>query len=201
VALIRDNPTLEARLMSTFSSTIDTQLGPFTIVVDEAGAVLASGWTADVTALVDLIHADLREAPRPRSDVGAASRAAIAYHRGDLTAPDDVAVRQPGGGVFLPAAWQALRAVPSGQTVSYTELAARTGNPAAVRAAAAACARNAAALFIPCHRVLRADGTLGGFRWGVERKRALLDHEADASTVSSDGAGHGKGKQQLGRLS
>jgi methylated-DNA-[protein]-cysteine S-methyltransferase len=158
---------------------MDTHIGPFTLVVDGTGAVLASGWTADVSSLVGLIHADLREDPSPRRDLGAAGRAALAYHRGDLTAPDDVAVRQPGGGMFLPAAWQALRAVPSGQTVSYTELAARTGNPAAVRAAAAACARNAAALFIPCHRVLRADGTLGGFRWGVDVKRALLDHEAE----------------------
>ena len=66
----------------------------------------------------------------------------------------------------------------AGEPVSYTELAARTGNPAANRAAAQACARNAAALFVPCHRVIRTDGTLGGFRWGLPAKRWLLDHEA-----------------------
>jgi methylated-DNA-[protein]-cysteine S-methyltransferase len=65
-----------------------------------------------------------------------------------------------------------------GRPVSYTEFAARAGNPTAVRGAAQACARNAAALFVPCHRVLRADGTLGGFRWGLPVKRWLLEHEA-----------------------
>jgi methylated-DNA-[protein]-cysteine S-methyltransferase len=84
------------------------------------------------------------------------------------------------GGVFLTAAWKTLREVPAGEPVSYTELAARTGNPAATRAAAQACARNAAALFVPCHRVIRTDGTLGGFRWGLPVKRWLLDHEASS---------------------
>ena len=62
--------------------------------------------------------------------------------------------------------------------VTYTEFAALAGRPAAVRAAAQACARNAAALFVPCHRVLRTDGSLGGFRWGLPVKRWLLDHES-----------------------
>jgi methylated-DNA-[protein]-cysteine S-methyltransferase len=62
--------------------------------------------------------------------------------------------------------------------VTYTEFAARAGRPAAVRAAAQACARNAAALFVPCHRVLRLDGSLGGFRWGLPVKRWLIDHES-----------------------
>jgi methylated-DNA-[protein]-cysteine S-methyltransferase len=61
--------------------------------------------------------------------------------------------------------------------VTYTGLAARAGRPAAVRAAAQACARNPAALFVPCHRVIRSDGTMGGFRWGVPVKRWLLEHE------------------------
>jgi methylated-DNA-[protein]-cysteine S-methyltransferase len=65
--------------------------------------------------------------------------------------------------------------------VSYTELAAKAGRPEAVRAAASACARNAAALFVPCHRVLRSDGSLGGFRWGTTVKRWLLEHEASGS--------------------
>ena len=65
----------------------------------------------------------------------------------------------------------------AGAPVSYTEYAAKSGRPAAVRAAASACARNAAAMFVPCHRVLRNDGSLGGFRWGLPVKRWLLDHE------------------------
>ena len=64
--------------------------------------------------------------------------------------------------------------------MTYTEYAAKAGRPLAVRAAAAACARNAAALFVPCHRVVRTDGGLGGFRWGLPVKRWLLAHEAGA---------------------
>ena len=166
--------------MTTFTSTMDTPVGPFTIITDEDGAVLASGWTPDPVALVPLIHRDLREMPVPRRDVGPATRAARLYHAGDLTATDAVPVRQQAGGAFLTAAWKALREVPAGEPVSYTELAARTGNSAANRAAAQACARNAAALFVPCHRVIRTDGTLGGFRWGLPVKRWLLAHEAGA---------------------
>ena len=169
--------------MTTYSSTIDTPVGPFTIIADEDGAVLASGWTGDADSLVPLIHPDLRETPAPRRDLGAATRAARLYHTGDLTAPDAVVVRQRAGGAFLAAAWKTLREVPAGDPVSYTELATRTGNPAANRAAAQACARNAAALFVPCHRVIRTDGTLGGFRWGLPVKRWLLDHEATGSRL------------------
>jgi methylated-DNA-[protein]-cysteine S-methyltransferase len=68
--------------------------------------------------------------------------------------------------------------VKAGEPVTYTGFADLAGRPAAVRAAAMACARNAAALFVPCHRVLRLDGSLGGFRWGIPVKRWLLDHEA-----------------------
>ena len=70
------------------------------------------------------------------------------------------------------------RQVPPGRPVSYRRYAELTGRPTAVRAAAGACAWNAAALFVPCHRVVRTDGGLGGFRWGVRIKRWLLDHEA-----------------------
>jgi methylated-DNA-[protein]-cysteine S-methyltransferase len=87
-------------------------------------------------------------------------------------------VHQHTGGPFLAHSWHTLRAVPAGEPLSYTGFAALAGRPAAVRAAAQACARNAAALFVPCHRVLRNDGTLGGFRWGLPVKRWLLDHEA-----------------------
>ena len=168
--------------MTTFTSTLDTPIGPFTIITDDDGAVLASGWTGDATLLLPLIHADLREVPVTRRDLGAATRAARLYHAGDLTAPDAVPARQQAGGVFLSAAWKALREVHAGEPVSYTELAARTGNPAANRAAAQACARNAAALFVPCHRVLGSGGGLGGFRWGTPVKRWLLDHEAACAT-------------------
>ena len=163
--------------MTSFVSTIDTQFGPFTLIVDADGTVLAAGWGGDADEVAGRIHPGLRSPTARRNDLGAASRAAIAYHRGELDAPDEVPVRQHSDGTFLPAAWKTLRDVQAGERVTYTELAARTGNPAAVRAAAQACARNAAALFVPCHRVIRIDGTLGGFRWGLEVKRLLLTHE------------------------
>ena len=97
-------------------------------------------------------------------------------------------VEAPGTGLDLPLdvrgtafqhrVWRALRDIPPGSTASYGELARRIGAPSAVRAVAQACARNALAVAIPCHRVVRNDGALAGYRWGVERKRALLLREA-----------------------
>ncbi|MBA1204605.1 bifunctional DNA-binding transcriptional regulator/O6-methylguanine-DNA methyltransferase Ada [Pseudomonas capeferrum] len=81
------------------------------------------------------------------------------------------------GTVFQERVWQALREVPAGSRVSYTELAERIGAPKAVRAVALACAANHIAVAIPCHRVVRRDGDISGYRWGVERKRQLLERE------------------------
>jgi AraC family transcriptional regulator, regulatory protein of adaptative response / methylated-DNA-[protein]-cysteine methyltransferase len=82
------------------------------------------------------------------------------------------------GTAFQQRVWQALREIPAGSTVSYSQVAARVGAPKAVRAVAQACASNAVAVAIPCHRVVRRDGGLSGYRWGVERKRALLQRES-----------------------
>jgi AraC family transcriptional regulator of adaptative response/methylated-DNA-[protein]-cysteine methyltransferase len=97
-------------------------------------------------------------------------------------------VETPGTGLSLPLdvrgtafqqrVWQALQEIPAGETVSYAEVARRIGSPNAVRAVAAACAANRLAVAIPCHRVVRTDGALSGYAWGVERKRVLLDREA-----------------------
>lgn len=81
------------------------------------------------------------------------------------------------GTAFQERVWQALRAIPAGETVSYAALAERLGMPKAVRAVAGACAANRIAVAIPCHRVVRTDGGLSGYRWGVERKQALLTKE------------------------
>ncbi|MCL9844848.1 methylated-DNA--[protein]-cysteine S-methyltransferase [Ralstonia solanacearum] len=85
-----------------------------------------------------------------------------------------------GGTPFQRAVWRALRDIPAGATVSYTEIAERIGRPGAVRAVAGACAANVLAIAVPCHRAVRADGGLAGYRWGLERKRALLQREAHA---------------------
>lgn len=81
------------------------------------------------------------------------------------------------GTAFQKQVWDALRAVPIGATVSYAELARRIGRPSGIRAVANACGANPVAVAIPCHRVVRSDGGLGGYRWGVDRKRALLARE------------------------
>jgi len=83
------------------------------------------------------------------------------------------------GTAFQQRVWQALREIPPGSTTTYSELAGRIDAPRAVRAVAGACAANLLAVAIPCHRVLRLDGSISGYRWGVERKRALLLRERD----------------------
>jgi AraC family transcriptional regulator of adaptative response/methylated-DNA-[protein]-cysteine methyltransferase len=82
------------------------------------------------------------------------------------------------GTAFQQRVWQALSEIPAGSTLSYADVARKLGTPRAVRAVAQACAANALAVAIPCHRVVRTDGALSGYRWGVERKRALLEREA-----------------------
>jgi len=86
------------------------------------------------------------------------------------------------GTAFQQRVWQALQEIPVGETVSYAEIARRIGSPKSVRAVAGACAANALAVAIPCHRVVRNDGSLAGYAWGVERKRALLGREAGRKT-------------------
>lgn len=81
------------------------------------------------------------------------------------------------GTAFQQRVWQELRHIPPGHTASYSDIAARIGRPDAVRAVAGACAANAHAIAIPCHRVVRTDGALSGYRWGIERKRTLLTRE------------------------
>jgi len=86
----------------------------------------------------------------------------------------------PIGTSFQRRVWQALRRIPVGKTASYGEIARRIGAPGAIRAVARACAANALAVLVPCHRVIRRDGGIAGYRWGVERKRILLAREAGA---------------------
>ncbi len=170
--------------MSTAAwSTITTPTGPFTMIVDSDGQVLAAGWSDDADHLNALVHKSIRPLTLVnKPDLGEVTTAAEAYHRGEITAIDDIAVRQRSG-EFLEHAWDVLREVPAGSPVSYTEYARLAGRPAAIRGAASACARNAAALFVPCHRVLRSDRTLGGFRYGLEVKSWLLTHEDTEGTL------------------
>ena len=111
--------------------------------------------------------------------------AALSRHLdGDSRLPDvPMDVR---GTAFQIKVWRYLQTIPYGQVQSYTEVAKGIGRPTAVRAVASACARNRLALLIPCHRVIRGDGTLGGYRWGLERKRALIDLERQTAAWAAE---------------
>jgi methylated-DNA-[protein]-cysteine S-methyltransferase len=156
--------------------TMSTPDGPFTIIARD-GVVLASGWTAVPGELTGQIHPDLLPAGyEPVTGLGGISAAVEEFYGGRPDAAMEVPVLQKSG-PFRNHAWDMLRTVAPGSPVTYTEYAALSGNPKAVRAAASACAFNAAALFVPCHRVVRTDGTLGGFRWGLVIKESLLERE------------------------
>lgn len=151
------------------------------------GAVLVAASTRGVCAILlgddaPTLLADLRQRfPRARLAAGGAPFESLVtdvvalveapQHECELT----LDVR---GSVFQARVWQALRQIPVGETRSYRELAQQIGAPRAVRAVASACAANALAVLIPCHRVVRGDGALAGYRWGVDRKRELLEREA-----------------------
>ncbi|HEY9307552.1 MAG TPA: methylated-DNA--[protein]-cysteine S-methyltransferase [Microbacterium sp.] len=156
--------------------TLETPDGAFTLLADDAGRVLASGWTADPAAILARLSERVRPSSVETGETDAAA-AVAAYYEGDLAAIDEVPVAQHGTAMQL-AGWAALRRIAPGRPLTYSEFATELGSPSAVRAAASICARNAPALFVPCHRVLRADGSLGGFAWGLPVKQRLLDREA-----------------------
>lgn len=167
-------------------TTIDTPDGPFTILA-QAGVVLSSGWTDDATTVV----ARLRPADRPTAvavvpsddpDLAEAVAAVRSYYAGDLDAVLTVPVRQSGS-ALQQLGWRGLRDIPAGAPLGYAAFAAALGRPSAARAAGRICATNAPALFVPCHRVLRTDGTLGGFAWGAPIKASLLAREAAAAAL------------------
>ena len=153
-------------------ATLPTPVGTLTVVVDPIGVVRAS-WFGSSEAFLARVG---RARTVPAEELGAVADAVARYVAGDVRALDDVPVHQAGG-EFRQAAWAAMRRVPAGTTVSYTELAEMTGRPRAVRASASACATNQVAPFVPCHRIVRSDGTMGGYAYGLAVKQALLDHE------------------------
>ena len=161
---------------SGFVQTLETPDGAFTLITNEHEQVLASGWAAEIEAIVERIHPAHRptKLEHRQTDAGAAISS---YYAGDLDAVMQVPVAQ-GGTEFQKQGWAALRSISAGEPLTYTDFAVLLGRPTAVRAVASICARNAAALFVPCHRVLRNDGGLGGFAWGTAVKRSLLNREA-----------------------
>jgi methylated-DNA-[protein]-cysteine S-methyltransferase len=180
--------------MHLHTTTLPTPVGPFTLLVD-GGGVCAAGFTARPEPLQRRLDPRRRGAAiRPAADPDTLASRVRAYLAGEVDALDEIEVRQPGEPARQ-AAWRALRTVPAGQTISYRQLGALAGladaasDPLGAQAAGAACAGNHVAVIVPCHRVLRADGRLGGYGWGVRRKTWLLEHEA--VTLAGTGSGSG----------
>ncbi|MGH2807564.1 MAG: methylated-DNA--[protein]-cysteine S-methyltransferase [Actinomycetota bacterium] len=131
------------------------------------------GWDRVAAKLVKDFAGDITTVGRDRTGT---ARALESYFAGDLHALDTLEV-EPRGTEFQRRVWAALRAIPHGDTISYSSLAERVGVPGAVRAAGTANGANPACLVIPCHRVIRSDGSLGGYAGGLDRKAWLLEHE------------------------
>ncbi|RMI13929.1 methylated-DNA--[protein]-cysteine S-methyltransferase [Cellulomonas triticagri] len=164
--------------------TLPSPAGPLAVLLTDDGVVRAAGFAPVGTMAArlpdDLARRGVVDAPADHPGAAAVTDAVARYSAGDVTALADVPVAQPGG-PFQQRAWTAMRAIDAGATATYGELATAAGSPTAVRAAGSACARNLIAPFVPCHRVLRTGGTLGGYYYGLDVKRALLAHEERAA--------------------
>ena len=155
-------------------AVVDTSLGPLLVAATERG-LCRIAFDEDAT----MLRARFPRARLVEGDPAFAGLvAAVVALVDDPARPADLPL-DVRGTAFQQAVWQALRAIPPGETRSYAELAAMAGRPAAVRAAGTACGDNALAIVIPCHRVLRGDGSLGGYAYGLARKKALLAREGD----------------------
>lgn len=155
--------------------------GSVAVVADPLdGAVIASGF-ADIARAIGFLDEPTRQRGhrivRSSQSLEPARQALLAYSEGNLLALDHVRVRQHGG-EFTQRAWLAMREIRPGDTDSYSGLAARAGSPRAARAAGRACARNRVSPFVPCHRIIATDGSLGGFAYGLSVKTELLLHES-----------------------
>jgi AraC family transcriptional regulator, regulatory protein of adaptative response / methylated-DNA-[protein]-cysteine methyltransferase len=150
----------------------DTSLGPLLIAATDKGLCRVSFDEDEAALKARFPAAEIVSGGAALADLAARVVASVESPERDLGLPLDVR-----GTAFQEAVWAALRAVPLGETRTYTELAAIVGNPRAVRAAGSACGANPVAVLVPCHRAKRTDGSLGGYAYGLERKRALLDRE------------------------
>lgn len=163
--------------MNTVRFTVETcSLGPVLIAATDKG-VCSIQFGDNASALTRDLK---REFPDAVSGVGHVQFPrwvkGVLKHLENPTRPFDIPL-DVSGTEFQERVWSALKEIPVGKTASYKDVARKLGLPSAVRAVAGACAANSVAVVIPCHRVVRSDGALSGYRWGVERKRALLTKE------------------------
>lgn len=158
-------------LISQFKSPI----GVLNLLADDQ--ILLGLNLSNVKALKDSISAeDFAKGFKEVNRIPVITELLSQYFDGDISAINGISVRQPGA-PFSQAAWKAMRKVKAGKVLSYADLAERAGSPAAVRAAGSACAKNAIALVIPCHRIVKTGGALGNYAYGLSKKEWLLAHE------------------------
>ena len=161
--------------MTFFLSSIKTPIGVLHFLVDHHIMRAANFSSAqNLLACLDSVEKE-RKLVRVRS-IPVVTELLTNYFDGDLRAIDSIEVRQSGA-PFSQKAWKAMRKVRAGRTLSYGDLADRSGSPAAVRAAGSACAKNAIVLVVPCHRIVKTGGALGNYAYGLDKKEWLLQHE------------------------
>jgi len=162
----------------------ETALGPMVMAATDNGVCFVQFGDDEATLLAQLQQefprASLSRSPAQAAPALDAWMAALDQHISEGAPRPDLPLDMRGT-AFQVKVWRFLLSVREGDVLSYTELAQQIDKPKAARAVASACARNRIAILIPCHRVLRGDGSLGGYRWGLERKRALLDAERSAN--------------------
>lgn len=157
------------------TASIKTPIGSLIWIAD-TDLVLAAGFSNLVELTRKLSSEDQELEIKSSKAVGKVADLITAYFDGELDALNAIEVRQPGS-QFSQAAWKAMRKIKSGKVISYADLAQRAGSPAAVRAAGTACARNAVAPIVPCHRIVKTGGALGNYGYGLSKKEWLLKHE------------------------
>lgn len=154
---------------------VGTPIGSLYVITDEQ-VVLAAGFSSFLALRKRLSPKDQSLDISSSKSIKWLSTLIEDYFDGDLNAFSDLKVRQPGS-EFSQRAWRTMRKIPAGKVITYADLAAKSGSPAAVRAAGSACGRNAIAPIIPCHRIIRSDGSLGNYGYGIRKKEWLLRHE------------------------
>ena len=161
--------------MPLFISQFKSPIGVLNLIADEQ--ILLGLNLSSVKALKDSVdEIDYAKGFKEVSKISVVSDLLSDYFAGDVNALNGISVRQPGA-QFSQAAWKVMRKVKAGKTISYADLADRSGSEAAVRAAGSACAKNAIALVVPCHRIVKTGGSLGNYAYGVNKKEWLLRHE------------------------
>ncbi len=156
-------------------ATLKTPIGTLYLLAHDE-MLLASGFSSFAKLQAQLENIDQERRTTTVKRIPIVSDLLNDYFDGDLKALDGISVRQPGER-FSQSAWKAMRKISPGKTISYADLAKKSGSPDAIRAAGSACARNLIALVVPCHRIVKSGGALGNYAYGLGVKEWLLRHE------------------------